>query len=94
MAVSGTIPYLLTGTFTDFASSFFEAMSGYTTTGASVLNDIEVLPKGVLFGEVLHWIGGMGIIVCSAILPFLGIGVFNCLQLRHLAWKVINCIRE
>jgi trk system potassium uptake protein TrkH len=48
MAVSGTIPYLLTGTFTDFASSFFEAMSGYTTTGASVLNDIEVLPKGVL----------------------------------------------
>jgi len=76
MAVSGTIPYLLTGTFTDFASSFFEAMSGYTTTGASVLNDIEVLPKGVLFWRsTTHWIGGMGIIVLAiAILPFLGIG--------------------
>jgi len=76
MAVSGTIPYLLTETFTDFASSFFEAMSGYTTTGASVLNDIEVLPKGVLFWRsTTHWIGGMGIIVLAiAILPFLGIG--------------------
>jgi trk system potassium uptake protein TrkH len=76
MAVSGTIPYLLTGTFSDFASSFFEAMSGYTTTGASVLNDIEVLPKGVLFWRsTTHWIGGMGIIVLAiAILPFLGIG--------------------
>lgn len=76
MAVSGTIPYLLTGTFTDFTSSFFEAMSGYTTTGASVLNDIEVLPKGVLFWRsTTHWIGGMGIIVLAiAILPFLGIG--------------------
>jgi trk system potassium uptake protein TrkH len=76
MAVSGTIPYLLTGTFTDFASSFFEAMSGYTTTGASVLNDIEILPKGVLFWRsTTHWIGGMGIIVLAiAILPFLGIG--------------------
>lgn len=76
MAVSGTIPYLLTETFTDFASSFFEAMSGYTTTGASVLNDIEILPKGVLFWRsTTHWIGGMGIIVLAiAILPFLGIG--------------------
>ena len=76
MAVSGTIPYLLTETFIDFASSFFEAMSGYTTTGASVLNDIEILPKGVLFWRsTTHWIGGMGIIVLAiAILPFLGIG--------------------
>lgn len=76
MAVSGTIPYLLTDTFSDFASSFFEAMSGYTTTGATVLNDIEAIPKGVLFWRsTTHWIGGMGIIVLAiAILPFLGIG--------------------
>jgi trk system potassium uptake protein TrkH len=76
MAVSGTIPYLLTGTFSDFASSFFEAMSGYTTTGATVLNDIEAVPKGVLFWRsTTHWVGGMGIIVLAiAILPFLGIG--------------------
>jgi trk system potassium uptake protein TrkH len=51
-------------------------MSGYTTTGASILNDIESIPKGVLFWRsTTHWIGGMGIIVLAiAILPFLGIG--------------------
>jgi len=76
MALSGTFPYLLTGTFTNFASSFFETMSGYTTTGASVLDDIEILPEGILFWRsTTHWIGGMGIIVLAiAILPFLGIG--------------------
>jgi len=76
MALSGTIPYLLTGTFTDFSSSFFETMSGYTTTGASVIDDLEVLPEGILFWRsTTHWIGGMGIIVLAiAILPFLGIG--------------------
>ena len=76
MALSGTIPYLLTATFTDFSSSFFETMSGYTTTGASVIDDLEVLPEGILFWRsTTHWIGGMGIIVLAiAILPFLGIG--------------------
>ena len=51
-------------------------MSGYTTTGASILNDIESIPKGVLFWRSMtHWIGGMGIIVLAiAILPLLGIG--------------------
>ena len=76
MALTGTLPYLLTGTFAGFSSSFFETMSGYTTTGASVLNDIEIVPKGILFWRsTTHWIGGMGIIVLAiAILPFLGIG--------------------
>ncbi|MDC1031569.1 TrkH family potassium uptake protein, partial [Flavobacteriaceae bacterium] len=60
----------------DFSTAFFETMSGYTTTGASILNDIESIPKGVLFWRsTTHWIGGMGIIVLAiAILPFLGIG--------------------
>lgn len=55
---------------------FFETMSGYTTTGASILNDIESLPEGILFWRSMtHWIGGMGIIVLAiAILPLLGIG--------------------
>ncbi|TYA53334.1 TrkH family potassium uptake protein [Formosa maritima] len=76
MALSGTIPYLLTGSITNFTDAFFETMSGFTTTGASILNDIEVLPEGVLFWRSLtHWIGGMGIIVLAiAILPLLGIG--------------------
>ncbi|MDA8531940.1 TrkH family potassium uptake protein [Flavobacteriaceae bacterium] len=76
MALSGTLPYILTGSITNFTNAFFETISGYTTTGASILTDIEVLPKGVLFWRSLtHWIGGMGIIVLAiAILPLLGIG--------------------
>lgn len=76
MALSGTVPYVLTGSITSFTSAFFETMSGYTTTGATILNDIEIIPKGVLFWRSLtHWIGGMGIIVLAvAILPLLGIG--------------------
>jgi trk system potassium uptake protein TrkH len=76
MALSGTIPYLLTGSIANFTDAFFETMSGYTTTGATILNDIEIVPKGVLFWRSLtHWIGGMGIIVLAvAILPLLGIG--------------------
>ena len=76
MTFSGMLPYLLTDVFTDVSSAFFETMSGYTTTGSSVLADIEVVPKGVLFWRsITHWIGGMGIIVLAiAILPLLGIG--------------------
>jgi trk system potassium uptake protein TrkH len=76
MALSGTTPYLLSGAIVDFSSSFFETMSGYTTTGATLIEDIEVLPEGILFWRsTTHWIGGMGIIVLAiAILPFLGIG--------------------
>lgn len=76
MALSGTLPYIFTETIPNFTNAFFETISGYTTTGATVLNDIEVVPKGVLFWRSLtHWIGGMGIIVLAvAILPLLGIG--------------------
>ncbi|MEM0998244.1 MAG: TrkH family potassium uptake protein [Bacteroidota bacterium] len=76
MSLSGCLPYILSGTIPDFAGAFFETLSGYTTTGASVLTDIEAAPKGILFWRsVTHWIGGMGIIVLTiAILPILGIG--------------------
>jgi trk system potassium uptake protein TrkH len=76
MSFSGVLPYMLTGAIPNFTNAFFETMSGYTTTGASILDDIEALPKGVLVWRSLtHWIGGMGIIVLAiAILPLLGIG--------------------
>jgi trk system potassium uptake protein TrkH len=76
MALAGTLPYVLTDTIPGFANAFFETMSGYTTTGATILDDIESLPEGVLFWRsITHWIGGMGIIVLAiAILPLLGIG--------------------
>ncbi len=76
MSLTGTLPYLATEAIPSFTDAFFETMSGYTTTGASILNDIEILPEGVLFWRsTTHWIGGMGIIVLAiAILPLLGVG--------------------
>ncbi|MBU2995042.1 TrkH family potassium uptake protein [Cellulophaga baltica] len=76
MSLSGVLPYMFSGAIPDFTNAFFETISGYTTTGASILDDIEALPEGVLFWRSLtHWIGGMGIIVLAiAILPLLGIG--------------------
>lgn len=86
MVAFGTLPYLLAiPHLTELAQSvnnlnvsnaLFETMSGFTTTGASILNDIEIMPKSLLFWRSLtHWIGGMGIIVLAvAILPLLGIG--------------------
>lgn len=76
LAVFGSLPFLLSGSITSYTDAFFETMSGFTTTGATILTDIEELPHGILFWRSLtHWIGGMGIIVLSlAILPFLGVG--------------------
>ena len=76
MSASGVLPYVLTGSIPGITNAFFETMSGYTTTGASILDDIEAMPEGILFWRSLtHWIGGMGIIVLAiAILPLLGIG--------------------
>ena len=75
-SIFGSLPFLISGYIPSFTNAFFETMSGFTTTGASILTDIEALPHGILFWRSLtHWIGGMGIIVLSiAILPFLGIG--------------------
>ena len=75
-ALFGSLPYLLCGTITDFPSALFETMSGFTTTGASILTDLEAIPRGVMFWRCLtQWFGGMGVLVlCVAILPFLGVG--------------------
>ncbi|HPE55642.1 MAG TPA: potassium transporter TrkG [Bacteroidales bacterium] len=76
ISLFGTLPYLISGAIPSFTDAYFETISGFTTTGASILTDIEIVPKGLLFWRALtHWIGGMGIIVLSvAILPLLGIG--------------------
>ena len=76
MSMSGMLPYLFSGALPDITNAFFETISGYTTTGASIMDDIEIMPEGILFWRSLtHWIGGMGIIVLAiAILPLLGIG--------------------
>jgi len=76
MSLSGSLPYLFSNAIPFFTDAFFETVSGYTTTGASILNNIEQLPRGILFWRSLtQWIGGMGFIVLAvAILPLLGIG--------------------
>ncbi len=75
MSVFGSLPYLISGEIISFTDAFFETLSGFTTTGASILNDIESMGRGILFWRSLtQWIGGMGIIVLTvAILPMLGI---------------------
>ena len=76
ISLFGTLPFLLSGSIDNFTDAFFETMSGFTTTGATILTDIEAVSKGILYWRsVTQWIGGMGIIVLSlAIMPILGIG--------------------
>jgi len=76
LSFTGTLPYVFTGAIPNYTNAFFETISGYSTTGSSILTDIESMPKGILFWRsATHWIGGMGIIVLTvAILPLLGIG--------------------
>lgn len=76
MVISGMLPYIFTKSISELTNAFFETMSGYTTTGSSILTDIEALPNGILLWRSLtHWIGGMGIIVLAvAVFPLFGIG--------------------
>ncbi len=72
----GSLPYLFSGAIPSFSNAYFESVSGFTTTGATVLAGIEHLPTGILlWRSQTQWLGGMGIIVLSiAVLPFLGVG--------------------
>ena len=72
----GSLPFLFDSTFPTFTDTYFETVSGFTTTGATVLTNVEILPKSILFWRsMIQWLGGMGIILFSiAILPLLGIG--------------------
>lgn len=81
-AVFGALPYLLSGAISSPLDALFETMSGFTTTGSTILADIESLPRSILFWRSLtHWLGGMGIIVLSlAILPMLGVGGMQLFQ--------------
>lgn len=75
-SVFGSLPFIISGCIPNFADAIFESASGFSTTGSSILTDVEILPKGILFWRSFtHWLGGMGIIIFAiAILPALGIG--------------------
>ena len=75
-AAFGGLPFFFSQHFGGFTDAFFEAASGFTTTGATVLPQMEVLPRGLQFWRIQsHWLGGMGIVLLGiAILPLLGVG--------------------
>ena len=76
IALFGSLPFLFSETIPSFTNAYFETMSGFTTTGATICQAIEQLPKSILFWRsLIQWLGGMGIILFSiAILPLLGVG--------------------
>ena len=86
----GAVPFTLSGAIPSYVDAFFETMSGFTTTGASILTVIEPLPRAILFWRSLtHWLGGMGIIVLTvAILPLLGIGGLQLIRAEAPGPKV------
>lgn len=81
---AGTLPYLFSGEISGFVNVLFETASGFTTTGASILSDVEALPKSILFWRSLtHWIGGIGIILLVIIiLPTLKVGGYGLFTLE------------
>jgi len=95
----GALPFILSGSIPSFVDAFFETVSGFTTTGATIITDIEVLPKGILFWRSFtHWIGGMGILVVAvAILPMMGAGGFHVFKAESpgpIADKIVPRIKD
>ena len=76
MSALGGLPFVISGSIPNFIDAFFETASGFTTTGSTIVTNIESLPRGILFWRSFtHWLGGMGVLVLTiAILPMLGIG--------------------
>jgi trk system potassium uptake protein TrkH len=75
-SIFGSLPYYLSGYIPSYTDAFFETMSGFTTTGATIIDDIEAMPHGLLFWRSLtQWIGGLGIVFFTvAVLPIFGVG--------------------
>lgn len=78
----GALPYHISGVVPTYADAVFETISGFSTTGATIMTDVEALPRSILFWRSLtHWLGGMGIVVLAvAVLPLLGIGGMQLIQ--------------
>lgn len=95
----GALPFYLSGSIPAYIDAFFETVSGLTTTGATILSQVEDLPSGILFWRSFtHWIGGMGILVFTvALLPALGIGGFQIFKAESpgpIAGKIAPRIKD
>ncbi len=84
LGLSGSLPFLYSGEIKGFVNIIFESVSGYTTTGATTITDVEILSKSILFWRSMtHWIGGIGIILLVIIvLPSLKVGGYNLFSLE------------
>lgn len=84
VSLFGSLPFVLSGSIPSFVDAFFETVSGFTTTGSTIIDNVEVLPKGILFWRSFtHWIGGMGILVFTiALIPTLGVGGFQIFKVE------------
>ena len=78
----GALPLFFSGWVPSFTDAFFESVSGFTTTGATNLPDVEILPKTINMGRCqMHWLGGMGIVALTvALMPLLGVGGFKLIK--------------
>jgi trk system potassium uptake protein len=97
ISIIGSMPYLFSGTIPSYTDAFFESVSGFTTTGSSILIDIESLPRSILFWRSLtHWIGGIGFIVLViVIMPTLRIGGYHLFTLESsLREKIQPRVKE
>lgn len=95
----GSLPFVFSGSIPSLVDAFFETVSGFTTTGSTILGDIEILPKGILFWRALTiWLGGMGILVLTvAILPAIGVGgyqIFKAETTGPIAEKIVPKIKD
>jgi trk system potassium uptake protein TrkH len=82
LSLFGSLPFLISGSIPSPVNAFFESVSGFSTTGSTILEDIEILPRGILFWRSFtHWIGGMGVLVLTlAVLPSVGAGSFHIMK--------------
>lgn len=99
ISLFGALPLYLSGSIPTYIDAVFETVSGFTTTGATLISNVEILPRGILFWRSFtHWIGGMGILVFTlALLPALGIGGFQIFKAESpgpVAGKMAPRIRD
>lgn len=91
MSVFGALPFVISGEIPSFIDAFFETVSGFTTTGSTILTDVEALSHGTLYWRSFsHWVGGMGVLVFMlALLPAIGGSAIHILRAesRGQAWR-------
>ena len=85
IAIFGSLPFVFSSTEFSFTNAFFESMSGITTTGSTIISNLEIIPKGILFWRaILQWLGGIGIIVMAiTLMPMMNVGGMQLFKISN-----------